>query len=217
MENEYITTKKAKEISQVTVKTLRIWDKEGKIRTIRTASNTRRYNLKDIQNIVSCGSSDGKKEKICYCRVSSTKQMDDLERQKDFFKDRFPNHKLVTDVGSGINWKRKGLKTLLDKAMHGDISEIVVAHRDRLCRFAFELLEWIFERNGVKLVVFNEEKNQSSDQELADDILSIIHVYSCRKMGRRRYKNKDKENTSISNSKTTAETETVDGEQKICI
>jgi predicted site-specific integrase-resolvase len=199
-DEEYITTKKAKEISQVTVKTLRVWDKEGKVRTIRTKSNIRRYNLKDIQNIVSCGSNSEAKEKICYCRVSSRKQMDDLERQKDFFRHRFPNHKLVTDVGSGVNWKRKGLRTILDKTMHGDISEIVVAHRDRLCRFAFELLEWIFERNGVQLVVLGKEKDNSSDQELADDILSIIHVYSCRKMGKRRYKNKNPENSSLPNS-----------------
>jgi predicted site-specific integrase-resolvase len=212
MEDEYITTKEAKEISKVTVKTLRLWDKEGKIRTIRTSSNIRRYNIKDIQNIINNSDPDETKEKICYCRVSSREQMDDLDRQKDFFRNKFPTHILVTDVGSGINWKRKGLTTILDKAMHGDISEVVVAHRDRLCRFAFELLEWIFKRNGVKLVVLNEEKDHSSDKDLTDDILSIIHVYSCRKMGKRRYKNKNTENTSIPNSNTTTSTETMDGE-----
>jgi hypothetical protein len=207
--DEYINTKKAKEILQLTSKTLRIWDKEGKIRTFRTPSGQRRYNLQDIQNITGRNSlDDKKKEKICYCRVSSSKQVDDLNRQTDFFKSKFPNHILVTDVGSGINWKRKGLKTILDKAMHGDISEVVVAHRDRLCRFAFELLEWIFERNGVKLLVLHEEKGESSDNELTDDILSIIHVYSCRKMGRRRYKNK--ENTALSNSRTEEDNEELD-------
>ena len=212
MEDEYITTKEAKEISKVTVKTLRLWDKEGKIRTIRTSSNIRRYNIKDIQNIINNSDPDETKEKICYCRVYSREQMDDLDRQKDFFRNKFPTHNLVTDVGSGINWKRKGLTTILDKAMHGDISEVVVAHRDRLCRFAFELLEWIFKRNGVKLVVLNEEKDHSSDKDLTDDILSIIHVYSNRKIGKRRYKYKNKENTSIPNSNTTRSTETVDGE-----
>jgi predicted site-specific integrase-resolvase len=212
MEDEYITTKEAKEISKVTVKTLRLWDKEGKIRTIRTSSNIRRYNIKDIQNIINNSDPDETKEKICYCRVSSREQMDDLDRQKDFFRNKFPTYNLVTDVGSGINWKRKGLTTILDKAMHGDISEVVVAHRDRLCRFAFELLEWIFKRNGVKLVVLNEEKDHSSDKDLTDDILSIIHVYSNRKIGKRTYKYKNKENTSIPNSNTTTSTETVDGE-----
>ena len=212
MEDEYITTKEAKEISKVSVKTLRLWDKEGKIRTIRTSSNIRRYNIKDIQNIINNSDPNQTKEKICYCRVSSREQVDDLDRQKDFFRNKFPTHNLVTDVGSGINWKRKGLTTILDKAMHGDISEVVVAHRDRLSRFAFELLEWIFKRNGVKLVVLNEEKDHSSDKDLTDDILSIIHVYSNRKIGKRRYKYKNKEYTSIPNSNTTTSTETVDGE-----
>lgn len=214
MNNEiFISTKKAKEILSVSTTTLRRWDKEGKINTIRTPDGTRRYNLKDIQYIISGDNNDIKtqrtKQKICYCRVSSRKQMDDLERQKTFFKSKFPNHILVTDVGSGINWKRKGLQTILDKAMRGDISEVVVAHRDRLCRFAFELLEWIFSRNEVQLLVLNEEKDHSSDQELADDILSIVHVYSCRRMGKRRYKNeKDK---TISDTETENTDEKVDG------
>ena len=176
MNDEYVNTKKAKDILQITPKTLRIWDKEGKIRTIRTLSGQRRYNLTDIQNISGRNSLIKEKEKICYCRVSSPKQMDDLGRQTDLFKSKFPNHILVTDVGSGINWKRKGLKTILDRSMRGDISEVVVAHRDRLCRFAFELLEWIFNRNGVKIVVLDEENGKSTDKELSDDILSIIHV-----------------------------------------
>lgn len=210
-ENEqYINTRKAVELLQITPKTLRIWDKENKIRTIRTPSGIRRYNFEDIQNILSCSNptkEQGKenKQKVCYARVSSQKQMDDLNRQKDFFRSQFPNHILVTDVASGINWKRKGLQTLLEYSMSGSISEIVVAHRDRLCRFAFELLEWIFKKNGVKLLVLNGNNEQSEDQELADDVLSIIHIYSCRKNGKRRYK-KDKENTSISNSGTKEKT-----------
>ena len=155
--DEYVNTKKAKDLLQITPKTLRIWDKEGKIRTLRTLSGQRRYNLEDIQNISGRNTLNKKKEKICYCRVSSPKQVDDLGRQTDFFRSKFPDHIVVTDVGSGINWKRKGLKTILDKAMHRDISEVVVAHRDRLCRFAFELLEWILDQNGVKLVVLDEE------------------------------------------------------------
>ena len=186
---EYITTKKAKEISQVTVETLRVWDKEGKVRTIRTKSNIRRYNLKDIQNIVICGSNSEAKEKICYCRVSSRKQMDDLERQKDFFRDRFPNHKLVTDVGSGINWKRKGLRTILDKTMHGDISEIVVAHRDRFTRFGFELFEWIFQKHAAQLLCHREEP-RSDAQELSEDLLALVTVFSARYHGKRKYRKK---------------------------
>ena len=215
MENEYITTTKAKEILKVSFKTISRWAKTGKINFITAPSGRKRYNIKDIYNIASSHTTTNQKQKICYCRVSSTKQMDDLKRQQDFFREKFPSHKLVTDVGSGINWKRKGLKTILEQSMQGNISEIVVAHRDRLCRFAFELLEWIFSSNGVKLVVLNEDKEHSTDQELTDDILSIIHIYSCRKMGRRRYKNK--ENTFISNTKTETNYEEMDWNKEICI
>ena len=148
MEDEYVNTKKAKELLQITPKTLRIWDKEGKIRTFRTPSGQRRYYLKDIQNIMGRNSSHDQKQKVCYCRISSTNQMDDLSRQTTLLKSKFPNHILVTDVGSGINWKRKGLRTILEQTMQGNISEVVVAHRDRLCRFAFELLEFILASNG---------------------------------------------------------------------
>jgi putative resolvase len=209
-DEHYVTIEKAKELLQVSLKTLQRWDAAGKIRTIRDASGRRRINSKDIQNIITRDSPSPDKEKICYCRVSSKKQMDDLERQKDSFRDKFPDHILVADVGSGINWKRKGLKTILEKAMRGDISEVVVAHRDRLCRFAFELLDWIFSSNGVKLVVLNEKENMSSDQELTDDILSIIHVYSCRKMGKRSYtRKKDKD---LPESGSEKDDKKVDGE-----
>jgi predicted site-specific integrase-resolvase len=115
----------------------------------------------------------------------------------------------VSDVASGINWKRKGLKTLLEQSLSGNISEIVVAHRDRLCRFAFELLEFIFQLNDTRLIVLDQETNQSSDRELADDILSIVHVYSCRSMGKRRYQNK--KGASLSDGSATKDTETMDG------
>ena len=187
MNEKFISTKETKKILGVTTNTLRNWDKTSKINTIRSPSGARLYNSKDIQNILSSNSSFSKKKKIAYCRVSSKKQTDDFERQKYFFRTTYPDYELVTDIGSGINWKRKGLKTILDRAMSGNISEVMVAHRDRLCRFGFELIEWILERNGVKLIVLDREDYKSPDQELTDDILSIIHVYSCRQMGKRRY------------------------------
>lgn len=214
--DKYINTKTAKEKLGVTVKTLRLWDKEGKVRTIRMPSGHRRYNFEDVQKYFNVHVTSEQKKKLCYCRVSSSKQVDDLERQKDFFRSQFPSHELVTDVGSGINWKRKGLRAILDRAMHDrDISEIVVAHRDRLCRFAFDLLEWIFNRLGVSLVVLDQTKDESGSSELADDILSIIHVYSCRQMGSRRYKNKKDKNSSDDATENYAET--MDGDQEICL
>lgn len=193
----YISSKKAKEILGISLKTLTRWDKSGKLRAKRDPSNRRKYKLRDVQNASGMYIDNDKKQKICYCRVSSKKQVDDLERQKNLLREKYPSHKLVTDISSGLNWKRKGLRTILGLAMQGHISEVVVAHRDRLCRVAFELLEWIFSSNGVKLIILNEGKNELTDDEkLTDDILSIIHVYSCKKMGKRRYKNKENKNIS---------------------
>ena len=208
--NEYLNTTETKIILRVTPQTLRSWAKEGKIRFIRTPSNQYRYNKQDVYDLAGISTDFQKKKKILYCRVSSKKQMDDLERQKHFLQSKFPSHILVTDIGSGINWKRKGLKTILEQSMSGDIEEVVVAHRDRLCRFAFELLEFIFAYNKTKLVVLDKDQHKSTDSELADDLLSIIHIYSCRNMGRRRY-SKSK-NQNLPDIKAEENTEIVDGD-----
>ena len=207
--NEYLNTTEAKNILRVTPQTLRTWYKENKIRYIRTPSNQRLYHKQDIYDIAGIHLNDEKKKKIIYCRVSSKKQMDDFERQKSFLQTKFPDHIVVTDVGSGINWKRKGLQTILEQSMSGNIEEIVVAHRDRLCRFAFELLDFIFTYNKTKLVVLDEDHHKSTDEELAEDLLSIIHVYSCRNMGRRRYTNP--KNTNLSDNKSKEHLQTMDG------
>ena len=212
---QYVPTKTARKMLGVTTQTLRNWDNSGRIDTKRTPSGIRLYNLQDIKNILGSKDPVPEKEKIAYCRVSSKKQMDDLERQKDFFRHHYPNHTLVADVGSGINWKRKGLQTILDQGMSGHISEIVVAHRDRLCRFAFDLLEGLLVKKGVKLIVLDREEDESGSKELTDDILSIIHVYSCKQMGRRRYKIKKSKN--LSQSLAEEEDERMDGDESICL
>lgn len=211
----YITTGEARRLLDVSTQTLRMWGEQDKIRVIRTPSNQRRYHKQDIYDIIGRNENIHTKQQIVYARVSSKKQMDDLERQKDFLKSKYPHHTLVTDVGSGINWKRKGLQTILDGAYKGTIDEVVVAHKDRLCRFAFELVEHIFGICKVRLVVLNSEDNKSSEQELADDLLAIVHVYACRNMGRRRYKNK--KNQVISDRTSTKKDETMDGNNKICL
>lgn len=215
MENEYINTAKARSLLGITASTLREWDKKNKIRTIRTPSNTRMYNKQDIFNIIGRNCDSQEKQKIIYARVSSKKQMDDLNRQADFLKSKYPNHILVTDIASGINWKRKGLNSILERAMSGELEEIVVAHKDRLCRFAFGLLEFIFKTTNTRLVVLDSEEGKPTEQELADDILSIVHVFSCRSMGKRRYTNK--ENTNIPHQGAEGDIQELDGDNEICI
>ena len=200
-ENSYINTKQARELLGITTITLRNWDKENRIKTVRTPSGHRLYSKQDIFNILGRNPPPQEKKKVIYARVSSKKQEDDLQRQIDFLKSKFPLHSLITDVGSGINWKRKGFEAILEQSLSGSISEVVVTHRDRFCRFGFELLEVIFNRLQIKLIVLDREDGKSSREDLADDILSIIHIYSCREMGKRRY-SKIKKSKDISNTET---------------
>lgn len=207
---DYVPTKTARKLLGVTTQTLRNWGEKGKINTVVTPSGVHLYSRKDLCYILGVPYTSTEKRKVAYCRVSSIKQKDDLERQKDFFRINYPDYELVTDIGSGINWKRKGFCSLLESAMQGDIGEIMVAHRDRLCRFAFDLLKFIFESKQVKLTVLDSEEYQSESTELAEDILSIIHVYSCRSMGKRRYQKQ--KNKNIPKQESEPEDETVDGD-----
>ena len=211
--SDYITTQEARRILDVTTQTLRKWDSEGKVRTIRTPSNQRRYHKQDIYDIIGRNSNSIQKEQVVYARVSSKKQMDDLTRQVDFLRTKFPNHLVVTDVGSGINWKRKGIETILERALFGTIDEVVVAHKDRLFRFAFGLFERLFQMCKVRLIVLDMDDNKSTEQELAEDLLSIVHIYSCRNMGRRRYKSK--KIPFVSNSDPEKKTKAMDGNNSV--
>ena len=187
---EYVSSQEACKLFQVSISTLRRWDNEGKIDTYRTAGKQRRYSTQLLTKTNNTITNDVQKQKICYCRVSSTHQKNDLQRQKEYLKSKYPDYRIIQDIGSGINWKRSGLKTILELAIQKKLETVVVAHRDRLCRFAFELIQWILEKNEVKLVVLNESIC-STEQELAEDLLSIIHVFSCKQMGKRRYKKED--------------------------
>ena len=100
------------------------------------------------------------------------------------------NHRLIKDIGSGLNYKRKGFKTILDLALGGNLQEVVVTYKDRLCRFGFELIESLVVKSGGKITVLDTDGNKSGEQELAEDLLSIIHVYSCKQMGKRSYSNR---------------------------
>ena len=121
----------------------------GRIPHIRTASGQRRYDVDAYLRGASVPAV------VCYCLVSSGKQRDHLERQVEFMRERYSGAEIVRDVGGGLNWKRKGLVTLLERLHQGDKLRIVVAHRDRLARFGFEVIQWMAERNGGELVVLD--------------------------------------------------------------
>lgn len=182
--------------------TLRNWANEGKIKVVKTATGQRRY---DLSTLVSDGSGL-QRSRICYCRVSSTKQRDDLERQVGHMRKLFPTYEIITDIGSGLNFKRKGLLSILERAMRGDVEELVVAYRDRLCRFGFDLIEWIIYKNGGKLLVL-DNPDVSPYTELTRDLLSVLHVFSCRLHGLRKYGRKIKEDPDIPDCTTEAAAE----------
>ena len=191
-ERRFLSSRKAIEILGVSPNALRSWADSGKIEAVRTPGGQRMYDVskyvKDHANItkVVAHSVPGR-QRVCYCRVSSIGQKDDLERQISFMRDRFPEHRIVRDIGSGINFKRRGLLNVLELANKGALEEVVVAHRDRLCRFAFDLLEWLLRSNGVRLLVLNPSNASTPGSELADDLMAIVQVFSCRANGRRKY------------------------------
>ena len=190
---KYVTPEKARRHFNVSDNTLRKWDQEGKIETIRVGTH-RRYKIEYTNQL------GGTKQKICYGRVSSTSQKDDLRRQVQFFKLNYPDHTIITDIGSGINFKRKGLKTILDLAIKGNIEQVVVTHKDRLCRFGFELYEGIIkEQSNGEILVLNHQKT-SPEKELVDDLISIITVFSSRLYGLRSNSIKNKIRTQIKDS-----------------
>lgn len=132
---QFLKPKEVRETLGIKDSTLRSWADQGKIRFIRTPYGQRLYDQSDLLSLLdlSLSSPPIQKQKYCYCRVSSSKQVDDLERQISFFKQEFPHHILVTDVASGINWKRKGLQTLLEQSLSGYISEIVGGQIMSIC------------------------------------------------------------------------------------
>ena len=195
----YVPSRKACLELGVHANTLRRWADEGKIRYIRTAGGKRLYDCSSIEE------NSSTKKNYCYCRVSSSKQKDDLERQVQFMSERFPDYTILKDVGSGLNFKRKQLLFLLEECAMGRVGEVVVAYRDRLCRFGFELLEWFFSKNSVKLVVL-EQQELSPQQELVADLLSVITDFSSRVHGLRKYRTEVKEDTSLSQQGTEDDT-----------
>ena len=169
----------------------------GLVSSFKTKGGHRRYSKASIISKLS-NVSEIPQRKICYCRVSSASQKKDLERQVKFFRRKYPEHEIVRDIGSGLNFKRKGLNTILESAISGNIKEVVVTHRDRLCRFSFDFFERIISRysNG-KIVVLNQ-KETSPQEELVNDLLSIITVFSSRLYGLRSHALKNKIKNSAS-------------------
>ena len=171
----------------VTSGTLRKWAEDGKIRYLRPNGNGRRlYHSEDVKKVFGFAEDTCIKQTICYARVSSNHQKEDLERQVKLLSTEYPGAKIIKDIGSGLNWKRPGLNALLEHIYKGDVKEVVVTYKDRLCRFGSEILEWIFKKSDVKLLVLSTSCDQKDiSRELSDDLLAITTVFVARNNGLR--------------------------------
>lgn len=202
---KFISIKEASAITGICPSTLRLFADQKKIGCYKTPSGQRKFNKQSLlsmckmedcnANNVILGSKTNKYNCI-YSRVSSKHQVDDLSRQLEYLQsnNHYSDYNVITDIASGINFKRKGLQTILEKCIQGIIGDIIIAHRDRLARFAYDLIENIVIKSGGSIIVLDSsEHGHSNEQELAEDILSIIHVFNCRQIGRRRYSKAVKE------------------------
>ncbi len=187
----WLPLREARKVLGVSANTLRKYGDAGYIKTIRTPSRQRRFDVESyLGNAVGSAT-------VCYCRVSSAKQKDDLARQVVYMRERFSGAEIVQDIGSGLNFKRRGLRSLLDRLSRGDKLTLVVAHKDRLARFGFELIEYLVKQNGGEIMVL-ERAEDSPGRELVDDLLAIVTVFSCRVQGLRRYRSEIQKDSSLS-------------------
>lgn len=193
-----VLLRKAIEITGLSANTLRKYGDNGNIKIQRINGGQRLF---DVSDFLTKKEDTKGKPVVCYCRVSSAKQKDDLARQVVFMREKFPNAEIIQNIGSGLNYKRKGLQSILRRLLQGDKLTLIVAYRDRLCRFGFELLQFLVEENGGEIVVLDKSE-LSPQRELTEDLLAILHVFSCRMHGLRRYENQIKEDKGLSDTRT---------------
>jgi predicted site-specific integrase-resolvase len=178
------------------------------LKHIRTDNG--RY-LYDVSSFLQRGNPEVKeRKKICYARVSSRGQKGDLENQIELLKSKNSEAEVIFDYGSGLNFNRKGLQQILDLAYKGKLEEVVVTYKDRLCRFGFELIEYILKTQSNAKIVVLGNNSTSKGTELASDLLSIITVFSSRMHGLRKYKSQIKEDQGLFQKELSTETKTDD-------
>ncbi len=192
---KYYSSKTVTQMLGVSAQTLRNWDKEGKLKPSYVKSNGYRYYSED--SILSYTQERKTKKNlnvVGYARVSSKKQLDDLERQieniKQYMSNKYESYDIITDVGSGINYNKKGLLSLIEKINKKEIDVIVILYKDRLLRFGFELIEYFAKINNVKIEIIDNTMDKTQDQELVEDLVQIITVFSCKLQGKRKGKTK---------------------------
>ena len=204
MNTSNITNYKPKDFAEllgVSVKTLQRWDRDGVLKANRTPTDRRYYTYDQYLQFKGIQTENDIRDTVIYARVSTRNQKDDLQNQVEFLK-QFCNAKgiivnqCVEDFGSGLNYNRKKWNRLLDEVMANKIKTIVISNKDRFIRFGYDWFEKFCEKFNTKIIIVNNE-TLSPNEELVQDIISILHVFSCRLYGLRKYKNQIKEDEEI--------------------
>ena len=192
--NRLLSIKQAANQLGVSVSTLRRWDETGVLVAQRTPKGHRRYDLSKINPNLTRNKVEQQRKTIAYARVSSHDQKPDLQRQIEMLElycsAQGWSFEVISDLGSGMNYHKKGLKRLLDDILDNKIDRLVLTHKDRLLRFGAELVFTLCEARQVEVVIINQGENLSFEEELAQDVLEIITVFSARLYGSRSKKNK---------------------------
>ena len=194
---------KAAEILGVTPKTLRVWDKENKLKPVLTSGGHRRYRESDINKIIGIEQTSNAKQEICatYARVSSQKQKvsGDLDRQSQRLSEYCAKHNLyvgyiIKDCGSGLNDDRQGFSQLTDLIVKGKVNKVIIEHKDRLARFQFNFIKEMYAVFGCEIIVLDNKEDVSDAEELTRDLMALLASFSGKYYGRRsleRHKHKE--------------------------
>ena len=176
-----LTISEASEFLGVSIPTLRRWETEGRIVSERTEGNHRRYDKNMLMSLKSKKGKANEKLTIGYCRVSSSDQKDDLKRQKETVSNycaiRGYQFRIIEDIGSGLNYNKKGLNELIELISQREIDRIVVNYKDRLIRYGYEMLEKMCEINGVQIEIINHTEDKTYEEELVEDILCNNSIF----------------------------------------
>ena len=204
MENTYNIAQAAKYLG-FKVKTLQKWDREGRlIPAYRTKTNRRVYTQSQLDEFIGLRTQDTRTRVIAYCRVSSTAQKPDLVNQLEILKEYcsksgLSNVEFISEIGGGLNFERKKFLEIMDAVERYEVKMLIIAHKDRLARFGFEYFRHFLAKHNCELVILNDEK-MSPEQEMVEDLMTIIHCFSSRLYGLRNYRKSLKE--ALDNGRT---------------
>jgi len=193
--SKFLSIGKASDFFGVSPQTLRRWERQGKlVPTQRTPGGQRRYDVSSLHPRKCPSNQLEERPTVAYARVSSHDQKEDLACQEKMLELFCSSHgwpfEILSDLGSGMNYSKRGLRKLIHKIVHQEIGRLVLTHKDRLLRFGAELIFALCEENGVEVVLINKGTEPSFEEELASDVLEIITVFSARLYGSRSRKNK---------------------------